>query len=552
MTQADLRLAAQAALELDRREREARWRADPWSWVQDRVQLLDPLATTGSQVARFPDFPYLKALFTEFNTHNTIVVWKSRRMIASWSALVYAVWLCLMHKNQRVFLISRKEGETDGEGSRELVWRCKWIAQNLIGWEPVHLEGGKLFLQFANGSTITGVSSEPNAMRAVSANLVIGDEFAFWDKPEASYAALKPTLESRGRFIGLSSSAEGFFKQIVRDEVEEGGGPARGGILSIPGQGVILRETEAESVDESARPTRDRVEPTSAPQIPGFAAWTNTRNKFRIIAMHYTADPRKRSAEWKRREQEGVPLSIWLREYEMQFDVRAGRPVYLHEWQPSTMLQANIKAERTRPIIVGLDFGYHHPAMIAAQMRYGHQFCVLRALQGSQIRFEDFMHEVLAQLKAWFPTRHIDSTDDFVWCCDASGMQEHATGAPEVKILRRVYNIKPKFKKVKIPPTIDVVRGFMSRTYRGEPCFQVDNNPTTTLVVDGLNGGYAYPHGEINDDTVPEKDNIHDHLQDILRYIAVNFGGEPQRQINRAAFDYAARADILERQSYIL
>lgn len=517
----------------------------------DRVNLLDPLAE-GSQVAPFPNFPYLKALVHEIHTHNALVVWKSRRMIASWTALVYAVWLCLMFKNQRVFLISRKEGETDGEGSRELVWRCKWICDNLRGWERVSFEGGKLFIQFANGSTITGVSSEPNAMRAVSANFVVGDEFAFWDRPRDSYAALKPTLEARGKFVGLSSSAEGFFKQIVRDEIEEGGGAARGGIISIPGRGVILNTNEGVQVAEDAPKEIKATAPMQSPDIPGFAAWTNRLNKFRIVAMHYSADPRKRSAEWKRRESEGVPLSIWLREYEMQFDVSAGRPVYLHEWRPATMLQTGIKTERSRPIIVGLDFGYHHPAMIASQMRYGHQFCVLRALQGRQVRFEDFMSEVFTSLKEWFPNRHVTNPADFVWCCDASGEQEHATGAPEVKILRRVFGIKPKFKKVKIPPTIDIVRGFMSRLYRGEPCFQVDNNNSTSLILDGLNGGYAYPQGEINELTTPVKDNTHDHMQDILRYIAVNFGGAPQREGSRAAFDYAAKSDILERQSYIL
>jgi hypothetical protein len=54
----------------------------------------------------------------------------------------------------------------------------------------------------------------------------------------------------------------------------------------------------------------------------------------------------------------------------------------------------------------------------------------------------------------------------------------------------------------------------MSRTYRGESCFLVDDNPTNSLLIDGLNGGYAYPQGEITEATTPVKDNFHDHLQD--------------------------------------
>ena len=472
-------------------------------------------------------------------------------MIASWTAIAWAVRLCCLYPNMRCFMIAKKEGDSDGEGVRELVWRSKWIVENMRGGVKPVIIGGKLHVEFPEtGSTITGVSSDPNVMRQVAANFVLGDEFAFWDKPRDSYASLKPTLEARGKFVGLSSSAEGFFKQIVRDEIEEGGGPSRGGILSIPGRGVILRPQGTIHVEENAPALIKSAAPIQTDAIPGFAAWTNPINKFRIIAMHYTADPRKRSPEWKAREQEGVPLSIWLREYEMQFDVASGRPVYLHEWRPQTMLVPGLKTERTRPIIVGLDFGYHHPAMVAAQMRYGQQFCVLRTLQGKQVRFEDFMAEVLSSLKEWFPNRHISDPSDFIWCCDASGEQEHATGAPEIKILRRVYGLRPKYKKVKIPPTIDIVRGFMSRTYRGEPCFLIDDNSTNTLVIDGLNGGYAYPPNEVNELTVPVKDNIHDHVQDILRYIAVNFGGAPQREQNRAAFSAISKVDIIERPTY--
>ena len=545
-----LRFAAQAALELGKREQEERWKASPWDWIQDRATLLDPLAV-GNQVAPFPDFPYLKAFINEINTHNAIICWKSRRMVASWSALTYAVWMATLHKNQRIFLISRKEGDNDSEGVRELVWRCKWIVDHLRNGPPVAYEGGKLYVQFETGSTITGISSEPNAMRAVSANFVIADEFAFYDKPRDSYAALKPTLEARGKFLGISSTSGGFFKQIVRDEIEEGGGAARGGILSIPGQGVLLPSGHTDdSVEEGAPRLIEKRVGTPAQVIPGYAAWTNKGNKFRVVAIHYTADPRKRNPEWKKREQEGMPLSLWLAEYEMCFDVASGRPVYLHEWRPQVMLVSGIKTEKTRPILVGLDFGYHHPAMIAAQMRYAQQLCILRALQGSQVRFEDWMNEVISQLKTWFPTRSIEDPNDFVWCCDAAGDQEHGTGASEIKILRRTFGLRPKFKKVRIPPTIDMVRGYMSRTYRGEPCFLVDDNPSTSIVVDGLNGGYAYPQGEINEDTTPSKDGLHDHTQDVLRYLAVNFGTNPGRSLNRAAFDLAARSDILERKVY--
>lgn len=162
------------------------------------------------------------------------------------------------------------------------------------------------------------------------------------------------------------------------------------------------------------------------------------------------------------------------------------------------------------------------------------------------------MSEVFTSLKEWFPNRSVNDPNDFLWCCDASGVQEQSGSAPEIQILRRKYGLRPKFKKVKIPPTIDIVRGFMSRLYRGEPCFLVDSHPSNHLLLDGLNGSYAYPQGEILETTTPDKDNIHDHLMDVVRYLAVNFGGSPERTTNRAAFDKVASADILPPRHYAL
>lgn len=542
-------LGAAAALELDRRDREERWRTDPWAWVTDRVNLLDPLAQ-GSQVAPFPDFPYLKAVFEEIHEHNAIILWKSRRMIGSWSALVYAVWVASLFKNQRIFVVSRKEGENDGEGSRELIWRASWIAANLRGG-PAKFIAGKLRLEFTEtGSSISGISSEPNAMRGVSANLVIGDEMGFWTAPRDSFAALKPTLEARGKFIGISSSAEGFFKELIQDAVDVGEPSNTEGIVAVPGSGVKINLTNrVYDDDEYTSGATSNPLHVSDRNIPGFAAWTNKRNRFRILAIHYTADPRKRSAQWKLRESEGVPLSIWLREYEMQWSIQSGLPVYVHDWRPQVMLQEGIKTERTRPILCSLDFGYHNPALLVGQMRFGLQLCALRAFQGRQLRFEDFMASALSQLKSWFPQRDPTNPNDVLWCCDAAGDAEHSTGAPEVKILRRQFNIKPKFKKMRIPPTIDIVRGYMARTHRGEPCFLVDNNPSMHLVLDALNGGYAYPEGEVNEETVPDKDNIHDHLMDTLRYMAVNFG-TPISRGDRAKLSQISRSDMFEAVTY--
>lgn len=528
-----LRLQAKAALQLQKVTRAERWREKPWTWYAERAMLLDPLAESGNQVAPYPDFPYLEALVNEVEANRRTILWKSRRVIGSWTGILKAVRMCETERYQRCFFIAKKEGESDGEGCRELVWRAAWAAQHLRNGPPPRIDAGKLHIYFPDTeSSITGVTSDPNVMRQVSANYVMGDELAFWPQPKQSLAALLPTLEQRGTFLGLSSSADGFFKALVTGAVEDSDIPPDPWATALIGKGVILPE---------------HLRDPAWADIPGFAAWTNRNG--RIVAIHYTADPRKRSDEWKQRESAGTPYSIWLQEYEMQFGLRAGRPVFLHEWDPARMLVSRLPIERNRPVWVSFDFGYHNPAMVCGQMRYGKQLCVLRAHQGHHIKFEDFLEQCLTLLQEWFPLRSVSNEGDFIFCCDRAGKSETSTGIPEVQILKE-FGIKPKLQYSKIPPTIDKLRDFMAGTFRGWPNFMVENNASTALIVNALNGGYYYPEGGSPDKKdIPEKDDIHDHQMDCLRYAALNFG---VKRHNRADVRRAAVADILEPNVYVI
>jgi hypothetical protein len=547
---AQLQLQAAAALELQSREREELWRNDAWTWFRDRVTLLDPLAE-GEKIGPYPQFDYLQTFVGELQHHKQLVAWKSRRMIASWTGIAWAVYLCTLFPHTRCYFISRKEGENDGEGSRELVWRAKFIAQNLRNGPKVNFEDGKLHIVFPDTeSTITGVTSEPDQMRQVSANFVLCDEFGFWPDPKASYAALKPTLESRGRVLMLSSSAEGFFKESVLDHDEGEGDDGRRPITVIPARGIVIND----QWDDSDRP-RDVVKVENHLGMAGFAAWTNPKNGMRITAWHYTADPRKRSTEWRENEQRGVPRSIWLTEYEMQLGVKPGKAVFHHEWVPELMLKPKILVERGRPIIASLDFGFTKPAFVAMQLRYGVQLCILRAIQGEYVQFERFMEQILESLTRWFPQRDVSfEAQDFVWACDRMGDVEKSTGESELTILKKTYGIRPKFKYSLIPPTLDTIRGYMSRVVNGEPCFLVEKNPTTALIVEALNGRYVYPEKAKGDAAnVPVKDNVVDHQMDCIRYGVLNYGGRAgQGPASRAALLKASVQDILPNRNYVL
>lgn len=66
--------------------------------------------------------------------------------------------------------------------------------------------------------------------------------------------------------------------------------------------------------------------------IKGIKTWKNTKNKFTVVALHYTADPEKdpdrEGKEWYDKEKSGTPKATWDKEYEIDFSTKSGKLVY--------------------------------------------------------------------------------------------------------------------------------------------------------------------------------------------------------------------------------
>jgi hypothetical protein len=60
----------------------------------------------------------------------------------------------------------------------------------------------------------------------------------------------------------------------------------------------------------------------------GVSAWTNPHNRYRVVAVHYSADPAKRTSSWRQEASRGYRQSAWDQEFEIDFTSWAGRPVF--------------------------------------------------------------------------------------------------------------------------------------------------------------------------------------------------------------------------------
>jgi len=112
-------------------------------------------------------------------------------------------------------------------------------------------------------------------------------------------------------------------------------------------------------------------------EIKGIKFWKNPGNKFHVLMLHYTADPKKdperAGAKWFEKEKEGAPKSVWNKEYEIDFTTKAGQLVYGPEFCDFSPAIHTINSFELgdAELFMALDFGQRNPncALIGALTR---------------------------------------------------------------------------------------------------------------------------------------------------------------------------------------
>lgn len=236
-SEADLRLYAKAKLQKRRLENERRYTQHPWPFIKECVWTVDQARNVvrkyPGEGLRDPDpmcdcagpngggcENYLHDLVNRWFFHDRLLVPKSRRVMASWTMLACQYWLMRYRPNSFVAIVSRKRGETDSEGSAELVKRVRFIHDHLPE-ECAHLAAEYQFARFripARNSEMVAIGQGAHQLRQYTATSIFFDEFAFWEEAQATYQASFPTLEGGGKLVIVSSANPGFFHQLATDQ----------------------------------------------------------------------------------------------------------------------------------------------------------------------------------------------------------------------------------------------------------------------------------------------------------------------------------------------
>jgi len=192
---------------------------DCWGFLTGSLYTMDSVDLE-QPVKRFPDWPYLKALVDLWLHEQIVIVWKPRRMVITWTMLSCQLWLAMLRPFVRSYVGAKKAEDSDA-----LLDNIRFMYEHIpLSVFPVLPKATKTenLIDFPGiNSKIIGVPQGGEQLRQHTATSVFYDEFAFWEEAQASWQATLPTLVGGGKICVVSTTAAGFFEDLVKGRLGE-------------------------------------------------------------------------------------------------------------------------------------------------------------------------------------------------------------------------------------------------------------------------------------------------------------------------------------------
>lgn len=235
----------------------------------------------------------------------------------------------------------------------------------------------------------------------------------------------------------------------------------------------------------------------------------------------------------------------------------SGDPVYKGAFVRG-LHEVPLRFDRELPLYVALDFGKHHPCLVAKQVSPLGQARFLGGILGQRLYLDDFLALGQQKLGEWFPGARVE------WCCDPAGASDTSHGtAGAVKTLA-AYGIHPRYVPDSNSPAVRLAMVERMAAQMRKRCadrseaFQVNSDKdrwltiseqsTTadTFLADGFEAGYVWDEHMVSVGNKqvrkPKKDGWYEHGQNCAEYLEVNFGSEPIRPkpgVDRSSYAFA-------------
>lgn len=454
------------------------WKNDPTAFINDCCFTVNE-AKNGA-VEHFPKLDYLARVDQIVHGEQVAAFPKSRRMMMTWRCLANLLHYAMFGKNLSIFVQSKKYDDSAYLlGDSRFMFLYEHLPES-HEWPAVERKTrskmGYDYIKFSNGVELRAVAEGADQLRQYTASVVYCTEMAFWDFAQATWNSLRPTIEGGGRIFIDSSANPGFFCQLVTGQLNE----------DEPEE-----EQEAHDVIEGVHEYR--------------------RNGVYIARIHYTADPSKRSEEWKTNERKGTTTEGWEREYEINWTVSA-EPKYYPEFDYNRhVANEELHPIDGRPLLLSFDYGLT-PATIIAQTTAKGQLLILSELQSWDCGMLAHGRAVQAELQTFYSGYEYTAVGD-----PAGNQRAQSDEKTANEILRDRYGIIVEPGELTQTGRSEAVRYYLTTlTPDGKPLLQLD--PRCQMLIEAFTGGYhrKVVAGRTLDE--PEK-NEYSHLMDCLAYL---------------------------------
>lgn len=474
-----------------------RIRKDPAWWFTEYVYTNDP----GDDEMREKKFPmekgYFDFMFNVLLQDKIVFAAKSSKVLASWFAAGLCVWKALFFKHSECYVQCFNEKAV----AYFIKMRMKMIYDRLPDWQKKpNTTFTFCYMDIPDmGSFVEGIPSGVDKIRGRAPSLFVMDEVAFIPDAGQAVAAALPRVLGDAMFFGVSTpNMKNFFYKRLH-----------------PKKRKLLEEYHP---------------------IEGWPKTVVRRHEGQSeIFLHYTADPDKRSPEWKKQayqkmleEGEGKGEEAWEQEMELSFEV-TGLPKLYPSYDPA-IHEADVEFNPRWPVIVGLDFGYGYPACVFLQHnRETDQIIALNALLLEKCDIDEFAEIVLNYQNMHFKPETDDGVKRHIkyrYFGDHSGTHQRDTGN-NAKILRKRHGIGMRSRFSKPEERTQLIRTRMRIRKNGTPGMLV--NRKCHLLTEGFRGAFSSKKDLMGNPTgIPFKDGIYDNVHDALGYPIDNLFGVPR------------------------
>jgi hypothetical protein len=251
--------------------------------------------------------------------------------------------------------------------------------------------------------------------------------------------------------------------------------------------------------------------------MTGVDVWENQRNKFTIFQLHYSADPKKRNAQYRDNIKSSMPIRQYMQEYELLWDSFDGKPVYA-DWNEQTHTSDNLKPELGLPLFRGWDFGLT-PACVVGQLQ-GNTLVILKEYIGNR-GIDIFSRQVMERCAIDFPGWH-DQGKDWMNFVDPAGFKRAETDEQKCVSIMHQNGIRRIYPGAMFwEARLTAVNKYLTTMSAEGPSFQIDPKECPVLVR-GFNGGYRYAERREGIESARERPlkDEHSHPHDALQYLA--------------------------------